>query len=231
MDSNHRSRHERAGFCRGRRIARPNGVAKGLFRMRYRWFESISLQRRVSCEPFPRGTDQRRQGRIGSCDPSTGSDLCRQAIPQFEAAGMLGSALSFRTHRVSSGTDGSNPSPNPLRTRFRPARVTGWTRERTPRYGPATGGRNVQGLSRRSAGPRRSSVRLRLVERRIERVEARDSHRWDVVRSQRRVAVARDQVGEVAAGRLRPASPTMRVKIRFQAKGFQFDSRSQSRRF
>jgi hypothetical protein len=40
------------------------------------------------------------------------SDLCRQAIPQFEGAGMLGSALSFRTHRVSSGTDGSNPSPS-----------------------------------------------------------------------------------------------------------------------
>src|SRR4029077_17855849 len=48
MDSNHRSRHERAGFCCGRRIAGPNGGSqKGLFLMRYRWFESISLQQRV----------------------------------------------------------------------------------------------------------------------------------------------------------------------------------------
>src|ERR1700720_2320315 len=52
MDSNHRSRHERAGFCCGRRIAGPSaGSQKGLFFLRYRWFESISLQRRVSCEP------------------------------------------------------------------------------------------------------------------------------------------------------------------------------------
>jgi hypothetical protein len=46
------TRHERAGFCCGKRIAGPNGDSqKGLFLMRYRWFESISLQRRVSCEP------------------------------------------------------------------------------------------------------------------------------------------------------------------------------------
>jgi hypothetical protein len=52
MDSNHRSRHERAGFSCGRRIAGPSaGSQKGLFFMRYRWFESISLQRRVHCEP------------------------------------------------------------------------------------------------------------------------------------------------------------------------------------
>src|ERR1700746_3786148 len=39
-------RHERAGFCCGRRIAGPNGGSqKGLLLMRYRWFESISLQR------------------------------------------------------------------------------------------------------------------------------------------------------------------------------------------
>ena len=41
-------RHERADFCCGRRIAGPNGGSqKGLFLIRYRWFESISLQRRV----------------------------------------------------------------------------------------------------------------------------------------------------------------------------------------
>src|SRR6202048_4250671 len=41
-------RHERAGFCCGRRIAEPNGDSqKGLFLIRYRWFESISLHRRV----------------------------------------------------------------------------------------------------------------------------------------------------------------------------------------
>src|SRR5690348_6051136 len=56
-------RHEGAGFCFGRRIAGPNGGSqKGLFLMRYRWFESISLQRRVhkpSVPPeiSPRGTD------------------------------------------------------------------------------------------------------------------------------------------------------------------------------
>src|SRR6266446_2106014 len=45
-------RHERAGFCCGRRIAEPNGSSqKGLFLIRYRWFDSISLQRRVSNEP------------------------------------------------------------------------------------------------------------------------------------------------------------------------------------
>src|ERR1700730_7314904 len=45
-------RHERGGFCCGRRIAGPNGGSqKGLFLMRYRWFESISLQRRVRSEP------------------------------------------------------------------------------------------------------------------------------------------------------------------------------------
>ena len=55
MDSNHRSRHERAGFCCGRQIAGPSaGSQKGCFFMRYRWFESISLQRRVSCELDPR---------------------------------------------------------------------------------------------------------------------------------------------------------------------------------
>src|ERR1700692_17628 len=33
-------------------LRRPNGGSqKGLFLMRYRWFESISLQRRVHCEP------------------------------------------------------------------------------------------------------------------------------------------------------------------------------------
>jgi hypothetical protein len=42
-------RHERAGFCCGRRIAEPNGGSqKGLFLIRYRWFESISLQRRAT---------------------------------------------------------------------------------------------------------------------------------------------------------------------------------------
>jgi len=46
-------RHERAGFCCGRRIAGPNGGSqKGLFLMRYRWFESISLQQRVGNELF-----------------------------------------------------------------------------------------------------------------------------------------------------------------------------------
>src|SRR5690349_14459641 len=45
-------RHERAGFCCGKRIAGPNGDSqKGLFLMRYRWFESISLQRRVRWKP------------------------------------------------------------------------------------------------------------------------------------------------------------------------------------
>jgi hypothetical protein len=45
-------RHERASLCCGRRIAGPNGGSqKGLSLMRYRWFESISLQRRVRCEP------------------------------------------------------------------------------------------------------------------------------------------------------------------------------------
>src|ERR1700724_1893678 len=44
-------RHERAGFCCGRRIAGPNGGnQKGVFLMRYRWFGSISLQRRVRGE-------------------------------------------------------------------------------------------------------------------------------------------------------------------------------------
>src|SRR6202011_2239359 len=67
MDSNHRSRHERAGFCCGRRIAGPNaGSQKGLFFKRYRWFESISLQQTVCLSPavffegrepgFPRGS-------------------------------------------------------------------------------------------------------------------------------------------------------------------------------
>ena len=56
MDSNHRSPGERADFCCGRRIAGPNGGSqKGAFLMRYRWFESISLQRRVRCEPVSRG--------------------------------------------------------------------------------------------------------------------------------------------------------------------------------
>src|SRR5215469_1817810 len=41
-------RHERVGFCCGRRIAGPDGGGqKGLFLMRYRWFESISLQQTV----------------------------------------------------------------------------------------------------------------------------------------------------------------------------------------
>jgi hypothetical protein len=45
-------RHERADFCCGKRIAGPNGVQqKRLSLMRYRWFESISLQQRVHCEP------------------------------------------------------------------------------------------------------------------------------------------------------------------------------------
>src|ERR1700730_877582 len=49
-------RHERGGFCCGRRIAGPNGGSqKGLFLMRYRWFESISLQRGVYCEPVQAG--------------------------------------------------------------------------------------------------------------------------------------------------------------------------------
>jgi len=52
MDSNPPSRHERAGFCCGRRIAGPSaGSQKGFFFLRYRWFESISLQRGVLCEP------------------------------------------------------------------------------------------------------------------------------------------------------------------------------------
>src|SRR4029077_3053695 len=45
-------RHKEPLFCCGRRIAGPNGGSqKGLFLMRYRWFESISLQQRVCCEP------------------------------------------------------------------------------------------------------------------------------------------------------------------------------------
>ena len=62
-------RHERADFCCGRRIAGPNGSSqKGLFLMRYRWFESISLQQTVRLSPpvafegrepgFPRGFGQ-----------------------------------------------------------------------------------------------------------------------------------------------------------------------------
>ena len=40
----------------------PNGGSqKGLFLMRYRWFESISLQRRVTCEP----DFQRRAATVG----------------------------------------------------------------------------------------------------------------------------------------------------------------------
>ncbi len=43
MDSNHRSPARKSRFCCGRRIAGPNGGSqKGLFLMRYRWFESIS---------------------------------------------------------------------------------------------------------------------------------------------------------------------------------------------
>jgi hypothetical protein len=42
-------RHERAGFCCGRRIAASNGGSqKGLFLMRDRWFESGPLHRRVT---------------------------------------------------------------------------------------------------------------------------------------------------------------------------------------
>ena len=69
MDSNPPSRHERAGFCCGRRIAGPSaGSQKGFFFLRYRWFESISLQQTVSLSPvaafegrepgFPRGFGQ-----------------------------------------------------------------------------------------------------------------------------------------------------------------------------
>ena len=48
--------HERAGFCRGRRIAGLNGVAKkGCFVCGTDGSKSISLHRRVSCELAPRG--------------------------------------------------------------------------------------------------------------------------------------------------------------------------------
>jgi hypothetical protein len=54
MDSNHRSLARNSRFLCGRRIAGTGqGQPKGLFLMRYRWFESISLQRRVLCEPHP----------------------------------------------------------------------------------------------------------------------------------------------------------------------------------
>src|SRR2546423_1846119 len=60
--------HERTGFCCGRRIAGPNGGSqKELYLMRYRWFESISLQRGVSNE-------------LADCRlPGTSGDLARDA--------------------------------------------------------------------------------------------------------------------------------------------------------
>jgi len=57
MDSNHRFLARKSRFLLWKaNCGDRTGVAKkGCFFMRYRWFESISLQRRVRCEPVSRG--------------------------------------------------------------------------------------------------------------------------------------------------------------------------------
>jgi hypothetical protein len=82
MDSNHRSLARTSRFCRGRRIAGPNGVPKGLFRMRYRWFESISLQQTVSLSPAAasEGREPRFSARVWAAGLATGSGETRQAL-------------------------------------------------------------------------------------------------------------------------------------------------------
>jgi hypothetical protein len=55
MDSNHRSLARKSRFLlRKANYGDQRGSQKGLFLTRYRWFESISLQRRVSDEPSRR---------------------------------------------------------------------------------------------------------------------------------------------------------------------------------
>jgi len=74
-------RHERAGFCCGRRIAGPNGGSqKGLFLMRYRWFESISLQRRVIlCRPIFAAPVREKGASAGK----VGRDLVGGSLPRW----------------------------------------------------------------------------------------------------------------------------------------------------
>src|SRR6266404_5971347 len=84
-------RHERAGFCCGRRIAGPNGGSqKGLLLMRYRWFESISLQRRVSSELGSEPASVRLQPRVqqlpflGAHRENAGCRLALHRVPWLD---------------------------------------------------------------------------------------------------------------------------------------------------
>ena len=75
-------RRERAGFCCGRRIAGPNGSQKRLFLMRYRWFESISLQRRVCLSPGAafECREPRLSARLCAAGLATGSAETRRVL-------------------------------------------------------------------------------------------------------------------------------------------------------
>ena len=87
-------RHERAGFCCGRRIAGPNGGSqKGLFLMRYRWFESISLQRRVRLSSGADGQGRHAEAR----------DLLAPVFSWFTEGFDARTCLNVKSRRCNSG--------------------------------------------------------------------------------------------------------------------------------
>jgi hypothetical protein len=85
MDSNHRSpaRKSRFLFAEGELRDRTGAAKKGLFLMRYRWFESISLQRRVRNEPdLPRSVRRGSETAFrGGCDARGAVHIFPSKIP------------------------------------------------------------------------------------------------------------------------------------------------------
>jgi hypothetical protein len=82
MDSNHRSPARKSRFLlRKANCGTERGSQKGLFLMRYRWFESISLQRRVRCEPISPAGGAERQRKTSWSVRFELTEQTRQAVP------------------------------------------------------------------------------------------------------------------------------------------------------
>ena len=98
-------RHERAGFCCGRRIAGPNGGSqKGLSLMRYRWFESISLQRRESHKPsVPRARPRHVGPRPASWENTGKLSILALGRPNFSSKARVRSE-PYSQNSLRSGT-------------------------------------------------------------------------------------------------------------------------------
>jgi hypothetical protein len=125
MDSNHRSPARKSRFLlRKANCGGPNGGSqKGLFLMRYRWFESISLQRRVSGE-------LRNRLHSGVRQPvSTGRTVRRAALSRI----MLGAGRRPTDHQPPRPRRQDPPDPRPLRPDRQPLRLVRLHPRQSPR--------------------------------------------------------------------------------------------------